>query len=157
MELDPFIDLTAGSTYLVVVGAYSAGLRVSNAGKSEPQTSFFLDMADNTWYYTTNTPMVRMNFDPIVSVAEQAELSHAVVMPNPTLANATLRFDLQNNADLSYTVTDVSGKVMQATTINGLAAGSHELAINSESWAAGIYTVVMTSNGTTLTKKFVKR
>jgi hypothetical protein len=157
MELDPYIDLTAGSTYLAVVGAYSAGLRVSNAGKSEPQTSFFLDMADNTWYYTTNTPIVRMNFDPIVSVAEQAELSHAVVMPNPTLANATLRFDLQNNADLSYTVTDVSGKVMQATTINGLAAGSHELAINSESWAAGIYTVVMTSNGMTLTKKFVKR
>jgi hypothetical protein len=157
MELDPYVDLTAGSTYLAVAGSYSAGLKVSNAGKSEPQTSFFLDMADNTWYYTTNTPMVRMNFDPLVSVVEQNELSHAVVMPNPTLANATLRFDLQNNSDLTYTVTDVAGKVMQVTSLNALTAGSHELTINSESWAAGIYTVAIETNGTTLTKKFVKR
>ncbi len=157
MELEPYIDVTAGITYLVVAGSYSAGLRVSNAGKSEPQTSFFLDMADNTWYYTTNTPMVRMNFDPILSVAEQNELSHAVIMPNPTQGNATLRFDLQNASDLSYTVTDVAGKIMQTTSLNSLAAGSHELSINAESWAAGIYTVSIESNGTTLTKKFVKR
>ncbi|MEN9941856.1 MAG: hypothetical protein RLZZ321_1909 [Bacteroidota bacterium] len=157
MELEPYIDVTAGATYLVVAGSYSAGLRVSNAGKSEPQTSFFLDMADNTWYYTTNTPMVRMNFDPILSVAEQNELSHAVIMPNPTQGNATLRFDLQNASDLSYTVTDVAGKIMQTTSLNSLAAGSHELSINAESWAAGIYTVSIESNGTTLTKKFVKR
>jgi hypothetical protein len=157
MELEPYIDVTAGATYLVVAGSYSAGLRVSNAGKSEPQTSFFLDMADNTWYYTTNTPMVRMNFDPILSVAEQNELSHAVIMPNPTQGNATLRFDLQNASDLSYTVTDVAGKIMQTTSLNSLAAGSHELSINAESWAAGIYTVSIESNGTSLTKKFVKR
>jgi hypothetical protein len=157
MELEPYIDVTAGATYLVVAGSYSAGLRVSNAGKSEPQTSFFLDMADNTWYYTTNTPMVRMNFDPILSVAEQNELSHAVIMPNPTQGNAALRFDLQNASDLTYTVTDVAGKIMQTTSLNSLAAGSHELSINAESWAAGIYTVAIESNGTTLTKKFVKR
>lgn len=157
MELEPYIDVTAGATYLVVAGSYSAGLRVSNAGKSEPQTSFFLDMADNTWYYTTNTPMVRMNFDPILSVAEQNELSHAVIMPNPTQGNAALRFDLQNASDLTYTVTDVAGKIMQTTCLNSLAAGSHELSINAESWAAGIYTVSIESNGTTLTKKFVKR
>ncbi|MEN9290714.1 MAG: hypothetical protein RLZZ357_557 [Bacteroidota bacterium] len=157
MELEPYIDVTAGITYLVVAGSYSAGLRVSNAGKSEPQTSFFLDMADNTWYYTTNTPMVRMNFDPILSVAEQNELSHAVIMPNPTQGNATLRFDLQNASDLTYRVTDVAGKIMQTTSLNSLAAGSHELSINAESWAAGIYTVSIESNGTTLTKKFVKR
>jgi hypothetical protein len=157
MELEPYIDVTAGATYLVVAGSYSAGLRVSNAGKSEPQTSFFLDMADNTWYYTTNTPMVRMNFDPILSVAEQNELSHAVIMPNPTQGNAALRFDLQNASDLTYTVTDVAGKIMQTTSLNSLAAGSHELSINAESWAAGIYTVSIESNGTTLTKKFVKR
>ena len=93
MELAPYVDVVAGTTYLAVIGSYGAGLRVSNAGKSDPQTSFFLDMADNTWYYTTNTPMVRMNFDPILNVAEQTEISQAVVMPNPTTANATLRFD----------------------------------------------------------------
>ncbi|MBM3917291.1 MAG: T9SS type A sorting domain-containing protein [Sphingomonadales bacterium] len=157
MELEPFIDVTAGTTYLAVVGSFTTGLRVSNAGKSEPQTSFFLDLADNTWYYTTNTPMVRMNFNPILSVAEQTEITQAVVMPNPTAAAATLRFELQNSADVNVVVTDVSGKVMQNTTLNQLPAGAQELTLASEQWAAGIYTVRVTSNGHALTKKFVKR
>ena len=157
MELEPYIDVTAGTTYLAVVGSFTTGLRVSNAGKSEPQTSFFLDLADNTWYYTTNTPMVRMNFDPILSVAEQTEIAQAVVLPNPTTAAATLRFELQNAADVNVVVTDVSGKVMQNTTLNQLAAGAQELTLASEQWAAGIYTVHITSNGHALTKKFVKR
>jgi hypothetical protein len=157
MELEPFIDVFAGTTYLAVVGAYSAGLRVSNAGQSEPQTSFFLDLADNTWYYTTSTPMVRMNFDPILSVAEQTEITQAVVLPNPTTANATLRFDLQNTTDVTVLVTDVSGKIMQNNSFNQLVAGTQEITLAAEQWAAGIYTVRITSNGQALTKKFVKR
>ncbi len=157
MELEPFIDVFAGTTYLAVVGAYSAGLRVSNAGQSEPQTSFFLDLADNTWYYTTSTPMVRMNFDPILSVTEQTEITQAVVLPNPTTANATLRFDLQNTTDVTVLVTDVSGKIMQNNSFNQLVAGTQEITLAAEQWAAGIYTVRITSNGQALTKKFVKR
>jgi hypothetical protein len=157
LELEPFIDVFAGTTYLAVVGSYSSGLRVSNAGKSEPQTTFFLDMADNTWYYSTNTPMVRMNFDPVLSVSEQTEIAQAVVLPNPTTANATLRFELQNTSDLTVVVTDVAGKVMQSNQINQLTAGSQEIALSSEQWAAGIYTVRITSNGHAVTKKFVKR
>jgi hypothetical protein len=157
MELEPYIDVFAGTTYLAVVGAYSAGLRVSNSGQSEPQTSFFLDLADNTWYYTTSTPMVRMNFDPILSVAEQTEIAQAVVLPNPTNANATLRFDLQNTTDVTVLVTDVSGKIMQNNSYHQLAAGAQEISLAAEQWAAGIYTVSITSNGQALTKKFVKR
>ena len=157
MELAPYVDVVAGTTYLAVIGSYGAGLRVSNAGKSDPQTSFFLDMADNTWYYTTNTPMVRMNFDPILNVAEQTEISQAVVMPNPTTANATLRFDLQNSTDVDVVVTDVAGKVMQANNYQQLTAGVQEITLAAEQWAAGIYTVSITSNGHATTKKFVKR
>jgi hypothetical protein len=157
MELNPYVDVFAGTTYLAVVGAYSAGLRVSNAGKSEPQTTFFLDMADNTWYYSTNTPMVRMNFDPILNVTEQTELSQAVVLPNPTAANAALRFELKNTSDVNIVVTDISGKIMQTNTLAQLTAGAQEVSLASEQWAAGIYTVNITSNGSTLTKKFVKR
>jgi hypothetical protein len=114
-------------------------------------------MADNTWYYSTNTPMVRMNFDPILNVTEQTELSQAVVMPNPTAANAALRFDLKNTSDVSIVVTDISGKIMQTNTLAQLTAGAQEVSLASEQWAAGIYTVSITSNGSTLTKKFVKR
>lgn len=157
MELEPYVDVFAGTTYLAVIGSYTTGLRVSNAGKSEPQTSFFLDLADNTWYYTTNTPMVRMNFDPVLNVAEQTEISQAVVMPNPTTANATLRFDLQNSTDVVVVVTDVAGKIMQTNNYKQLTAGAQEITLAAEQWAAGIYNVSITSNGHATTKKFVKR
>jgi len=157
LELEPYANVVAGTTYLAVVGAYSAGLRVSNAGKSDPQTTFFLDMADNTWYYSTNTPMVRMNFNPILSVAEQTEIAQAVVLPNPTTANATLRFDLQNTSDVVVVVTDIAGKTMQTNSYNQLTAGAQEITLGAEQWAAGIYTVNITSNGHSVTKKFVKR
>jgi len=157
LELEPYANVVAGTTYLAVVGAYSAGLRVSNAGKSDPQTTFFLDMADNTWYYSTNTPMVRMNFNPILSVAEQTEIAQAVVLPNPTTANATLRFELQNTSDVVVVVTDVAGKTMQTNSYNQLTAGAQEITLGAEQWAAGIYTVNITSNGHSVTKKFVKR
>jgi hypothetical protein len=157
LELEPYANVVAGTTYLAVVGAYSGGLRVSNAGKSDPQTTFFLDMADNTWYYSTNTPMVRMNFNPILSVAEQTEIAQAVVLPNPTTANATLRFDLQNTSDVVVVVTDVAGKTMQTNSFNQLTAGAQEITLGAEQWAAGIYTVNITSNGHSVTKKFVKR
>ena len=157
LELEPYANVVAGTTYLAVVGAYSGGLRVSNAGKSDPQTTFFLDMADNTWYYSTNTPMVRMNFNPILSVAEQTEIAQAVVLPNPTTANATLRFDLQNTSDVVVVVTDIAGKTMQTNSYNQLTAGAQEITLGAEQWAAGIYTVNITSNGHSVTKKFVKR
>jgi hypothetical protein len=38
-----------------------------------------------------------------------------------------------------------------------MTAGAQEVTLASEQWAAGIYTVNITSNGSTLTKKFVKR
>lgn len=157
MELSPYIDVFAGTTYLAVVGAYSAGLRVSTAGQSVPQTSFFFDLADNTWYFTTSTPMVRMNFNPILSVAEQTEITQAFVLPNPTTANATLRFDLQNTTDVVLLVSDVTGKVMQNNNFKQLTAGVQEVSLASEQWAAGIYTVLITANGSSTTKKFVKR
>jgi hypothetical protein len=57
--------LSAGVSYVVVLGSYGDGgatddLIISTAGVSEASTSYYYDMTDNTWYYTTSTPMVRI-------------------------------------------------------------------------------------------------
>ena len=57
--ISPF-QLQANYTYLIVVGTYGSGLKVSNAGTSEPGTSRFFDINDNIWYYTPSTPVVQM-------------------------------------------------------------------------------------------------
>ncbi len=59
-------NLVAGTTYLAVVGAFGNGgldndLIVAVSGVSEAQTSNYYDETNTTWYYTTGTPIVRLN------------------------------------------------------------------------------------------------
>ena len=63
-------SLDANSSYLAVISSYGDGgttndLVVSTSGSSAAQTTFYFDHTDQTWYYTTSTPMVRLNFNPI--------------------------------------------------------------------------------------------
>ncbi|MEX2484346.1 MAG: T9SS type A sorting domain-containing protein [Brumimicrobium sp.] len=64
------VTLNAGETYLVTVGSYNIGFSISNSGNSPDLTSFLygdLGGGGSNWYYTNNTPMVRMNFEPCLS------------------------------------------------------------------------------------------
>jgi hypothetical protein len=160
IELDPYVNVTAGTTYLAVVGAYSSGLRVSNAGTSPAQTSFLLDGNDittSTLFYQTSTPYVRLNFDPVLGLDNQEQVQQVVIMPNPSNGVASLQFDLLNPSDVAISVLDVSGKEVQNTQMNQLTAGTHDVTLESTKWNSGVYFVTIVSNGTTMTKKFVKK
>ena len=72
LNLQNTVNLTANTSYLLVGGTLGDGgatndLRIGTSGTSAPQTSFFLDEA-GTWFYTTNTPMVRMHLISPVSI-----------------------------------------------------------------------------------------
>lgn len=160
IELDPYVNVTAGTTYLAVVGSYSSGLKVSNAGTSPAQTSFFLDGNDitsSTLYYQTSTPYVRLNFDPVLGLDNPEQVQQVVIMPNPSNGVASLQFDLLNASDVAISVLDVSGKEVQSNMMNQLTAGTHEVTLESADWTSGVYFVNLVSNGTVLTKKFVKK
>jgi len=160
LELEPYVNVTAGTTYLAVVGSYTSGLKVSNAGTSPTQTSFFLDGNDitsSTLYYQTSTPYVRLNFDPVLGLENVEQVQQAVIMPNPSNGAAALEFDLMNNSDVVVSVLDVTGKEVQLSTLNQLTAGTHQVALESAKWNSGVYFVNIASNGTVLTKKFVKK
>lgn len=160
MELDPYVNVTAGTTYLAVVGSYTSGLKVSNAGTSPAQTSFLLDGNDivsSTLFYQTSTPYVRLNFDPVLGTEELEQVQQAVIMPNPSNGVAELQFELLNASDVTVSVVDVTGKEVQQVTMNQLTNGTHTVAIESARWNSGVYFVNIASNGTVLTKKFVKK
>jgi hypothetical protein len=152
--------VTAGTTYLAVVGSYTSGLKVSNAGTSPEQTSFLLDGNDittSTLFYQTSTPYVRLNFDPVLGTEEIEQVQQAVIMPNPSNGVASLQFELMNASDVTVTVLDVAGKEVQNTNLNQLTSGTHNVALESAKWNSGVYFVNIASNGTVLTKKFVKK
>jgi len=156
--------LLANNTYLATVGSYTGGLKISNAGTSDPQTSFFYDGTDlvsgsaGTLYYQTSTPYVRLNFDPTVGLNDEStEINKVSLYPNPVNDVTTLNFNLVNNSNVDILVQDVSGKIISSKSLTNLNAGNNSTNINCTDLTDGIYYITMISNGNTLTKKFVKK
>jgi len=166
-DLDTWITVTfdnaqplqAGQTYLVVIGSQGGigqnGLVTGTSGNSEAQTSFFLDET-GTWFFTTSTPMVRMNFDMSLSTGAIAENSINInVYPNPAKDVANVNFELENNSDVTLTISDLSGKVVYATTENNVAAGKNSIVVSTAGFANGVYTYSFVAGNVVVTEKLV--
>lgn len=160
--------LTAGESYLVVVGSDGDGgltndLVVSTSGDSEAQTTFYYDATDVTWYYSTSTPAVQMNFDPNVvlnetnDLAENGNVFGMGVYPNPTNADANVSFSLNNAADVNITITDLSGKVVYSNAVGNVAAGTTEVSLNTASLANGAYMINVAADNAVSTQKLIIR
>ncbi len=151
------VSLSTGQTYLAVVGSFDGGLRVSNAGSSAEQTSFLYDIPSDTWFFTTSTPVVRLNFDPVLSVNENtSQIAEAAIYPNPTSSTSTVEFNLVNASETSISITDLSGKIVSERNLGQLNAGANATEINTTSFNAGVYYVTISANGSTVTKKLIK-
>lgn len=150
------VNLVANTTYLAVMGAYSQGLKVVNAGSSEPQTSFFFDYFDNTWYYQTGTPWVRMNFDPTIGINEEFASIATLVYPNPANEVLNVKMEINNATTGLIAIYNAAGSKVKETSFNASNGLSVEqVSINELS--AGLYTVKITTNDGFATRKFTKK
>ena len=149
------VNVIANTTYLAVIGSFGEGLRVSTAGTSEPQTSFFLDLADNTWYYQTGTPYVRLNFDPTVGIEENnTAFTVGNVFPNPVSGEGTLHVFMNNAQNMSMEITDLSGKLVSVQS-KSLNQGENKIALDTAQLSSGIYTVTLLSGTTSFSRKMI--
>lgn len=153
------VALNAGESYLLMAGSFGSNganddFVVGTSGYSEAQSSFFLDGDDisvsSNLYYTTGTPMIRMNFDPTLSLDKNEFAQNLSVYPNPANETATISFE-SNGSDAEITITDLAGKVIATMT----AAGKAE--INTANFAAGAYTVSVKANNQVATSKLIVR
>lgn len=154
-------SLTAGESYLVTVGSDGDGgltndLVVMTSGISEQQTTFYYDATDQTWYYSTATSAVQMNFAP-ASINENSNVFGMGVYPNPTNADANVSFSLNNAADVNITVTDLSGKVVYSNALGNVAAGTTEVALNTAGLSNGIYMINVVADNAVSTEKLIIR
>jgi hypothetical protein len=92
--------------------------------------------------------MVRMNFDPILSIDEMSDASNFTVSPNP--ANEVINVKLNNADNAVITISDLAGKVVSTTTTNGVSTSVSTAGLNS-----GVYLVNVTIGNTTSTQKVV--
>ena len=154
------IELEANTTYFVMVGAYSPDVRIANAGYSADQTSFLLDgndMQNNTLYYQNETPMIRLNFDPTLSINELTSATDVTVYPNPFVGTTEIKFNLKSDAQVSVVITDVAGRTVATVPASNMNAGEQTIAIDGTNFVAGIYNYTLTVGNETITKRIVKK
>jgi len=157
LELQSATDLAAGTSYLLVVGTDGGSdFIVATAGTSEPQTTYFLDETA-TWYYSTSTPMVRMNFENQTGIDEVANNFGVNVYPNPANAQTNVSFKLNNESNVMISVSDLSGKTVYSNNLGSVKAGAHNSTLNTDSFSNGVYMVNVIANGVTSTQKLVIR
>jgi hypothetical protein len=97
-----------------------------------------------------------LNFDPSGSISEEETIS-AVVYPNPTEGETSIRYNLMSNSDVTIEVKDMAGKTIQTVSKFNQASGMNELTFDTSNFASGVYYIsVNTENGST-TKKFIKK
>jgi hypothetical protein len=150
------VNLLPNTTYLAVMGAYSQGLRVVNAGTSEPGTSLFFDYVDNLWYYQTGTPWVRMNFNPTIGINEESASIATLVYPNPANEVLNVKMEINNATTGVIAIYNAAGSKVKETSFNAANGVSVEqVSINDLS--AGLYTVKITTNDGFATRKFTKK
>ena len=92
--------------------------------------------------------MVRMNFDPILSINEVENMFGLNVYPNP--ANDVINVSLNKSTNGTISIVDVAGKVVKTSSINGLTSS-----INSSDLTNGVYYVTITDGTSIVTEKVV--
>lgn len=155
------LALEAGTTYFVMVGSFSPSVRIANAGTSVPQTSFFVDGDDITIqanrFYTTETPWVRLNFDPSLSLEELTSATDVTVYPNPFVGTTEIKFNLKADAQVSVVITDVAGRTVATVPAAKMNAGEQSVSIDGTNFVAGIYNYSLTVGNETITRRIVKK
>ena len=152
------ISLNAGEAYVAAVGSFSTGMSVGTSGDSPDQTSFLygdLGTGGIAWYYTNSTPMVRMNFDPELSVNSiEANEFNLTVYPNPAQNSANVDFTLENASDVTFELTDLSGKSVYSIS-EKMSAGDNSIVVPTDALSNGVYMYTFSNGNAIVTKKLV--
>jgi len=158
LDLQSTVDLLVDSSYLVVVGSFGDGgatndLVVGTSGVSEAQTTYYFDMTDQTWYYTTATPMIRL-MTGVNAINEVENVTSFGVYPNPASDKVAIEFELKNEANATIAITDLAGKTVYTQNVVNK-AGKNTVSVNTSSFSNGVYVVNFTTANGVVTQKLV--
>lgn len=97
-----------------------------------------------------------INFSIPLGVNELTRSIGFIVYPNPTSGSATIEFTLNDNSDVSYTVIDVIGRVIEQQKTTTMTSGHHTFTVNeSQKFKSGIYFVNFELNGQKMSRKLI--
>lgn len=163
LMFDEPVTLTPGK-YVVSAKSFDLDFSVASSGDNNYYGTFIYgDLAvdpgvGELWFVLSDdgAPVIRMNFDPTLSVSSN-ELNELGLTqyPNPFSNETTVQFTLKDASEVSYTVVDVTGKVVANVTEGQMMAGVNEITIDGSSFANGVYYLNLTAGNSNVTHKMV--
>ncbi|MNR38197.1 hypothetical protein D3C85_1562770 [compost metagenome] len=94
--------------------------------------------------------MIRLSEDPSLAVSENAANVHVNIFPNPVVGEAAI--EVNGAVASTITVVDLTGKAVYTTTVS---EGTSKVTFSTNGFAAGIYTVNVSTEKGTITKKML--
>lgn len=153
---DP-ISVYEGDLILVLAAHY--GDDVTFGGAQEVTHGIWGYDAANTRFglLSPNAIMVRAVMLDFTSIDETANANFSVGqnMPNPFNANSVINYELNEAANVSVEILDVTGKVVQTINNGTQEAGVYTLNINAADFAEGVYFYSFTVGNEKITKRMV--
>ena len=159
-------QMEAGKLYMVILKTYQDAtntlrIRSSIKGDDDFSTIGYGPFAEGgvVNYFTSwgESPYISLNFDPTIGINETTnEISGVSIYPNPSSSSVNLEMNIANPSEVSIQVTDLSGKIVATQNLGFLPLGKNQTTIQSASFNNGLYYVTISSNGTSVTKKFIK-
>jgi len=160
IKLTSPVQLTSATKFYVAAVSYVGGLPLVLASGTDFEDGLgaFLydtDAATPEWFLLGGTPMVRLNVHNTVGVEELDAQNITLVQnqPNPFNTQTTIQYTLTEASNVSFTVTDLAGRIVKVIENQNLSAGNHNIVLNAADFAAGAYNYTLTSNGKSVTKK----
>ncbi len=158
------INVNAGDDIVVMASfSESSPVPVAFAGESLAGTTIGMDGATFVTLSPTvvggpyvRVPVVRPVFTCFVGLEnETINEGDVVVYPNPASETANVQMTLNGEEDVIIVVRDLAGKTIQTINAGKLTAGAHNIAMNLEGVAQGMYTVTISAGASTITQKMI--
>lgn len=153
------VTITAGEEILIVAGHYGDDVAFATAQGTEVQTVFgFTD--DGATLFILASPsavMIRADLRDFSSVEEitASNISVSQNVPNPFTNNSVITYNLNEAANVSVQIVDVTGKIVTTINEGNQNAGEHNITIDGSTLAEGTYFYTFTAGTYQVTKRMV--
>jgi hypothetical protein len=153
------VTLNAGSVYLAAVAGTDV-VRLPVSGSNVWAVSWVYTDADGTYGAASGVYMVRLVGQCAAGCSvgvEEMESNDLTTfsMPNPASVNTTINFNLNGSSNVTLTVRDITGKLVDSFNLGNRNAGNNTFNLNVSEYNAGVYTYTITSGNASATSKIV--
>jgi len=106
-------------------------------------------MAGEDAYYLINN-------DKLLSIIDFEKRTSIELFPNPATGLISLYYEKSNDGNLSYKISDITGKIVESKELGFFVSGMHSISIDVSQIRMGTYFLSIISNSKIVTYKFLK-